>query len=219
MLIQYPFPHLILEGQKVPTDWPVADHLDWVIYDSALERKRAFNKWTQIPRDCQQILSHLMLLPVGEMLGIKDLLVPDITLHGAGCHEMQAGDHLDLHLDCDRHVHFPGWQRRVNGILFVSDWQEDWGGELEFYQPNSSQPAVSILPARGKLVLFATGDESQHRVNKLRCPAEVSRRTLTVYWWGKAEGPLRRPRALFIPTPNEQPDPEKDQLRRLRAGV
>ena len=214
---RHPF-HYAVHHLDTTTEWPAADSPAWIKYDSVLERKRACNDWKAIPVGCRQLLSRMMTLPVADMLDSLDLLIPDATLHGAGCHEMTTGDYLDLHLDCDRHPVL-GWQRRANSILFLDDWNWNWNGRLEFYEPGFSHPAVSILPSAGKLVLFATHDKSLHRVSPLTCPVGQLRRTLVVNWWSESEGPGQRPRALFLPLPGEQPDLEKDKLRRLRAGV
>lgn len=217
-----PFPHLIVDGlfnsgiiKEASKSWP-SNNPHWIVYDNPLESKRALNYWTAFPSSIWCLLRGMMDLPIVSLTGITEPLTSDPGLWGAGLHEMKSGDHLDLHLDCELHPRL-NWQRRANMLLYLSEWQPEWGGELELWEPGAKNPAISIVPHAGRLVLFCSGKDSLHRVNTVKCPPDKRRQSIALYWWSRPSGPSdSRLRALFIPMPDED-DSAKDILRRKRA--
>lgn len=215
-----PFRHLIVDDAfpadvvaEASASWPRPDAPGWVIYASALERKRTLNVWSSLALAQRLLLVELYGLKAEDLLGLEENLTPDIMLWGAGLHAMVRGDFLSTHLDSDRHPH-QALMRRVNALLFVSPvWREEWGGHLELWPPALDRPAVRVLPAPGRLVLFEAGDQSFHSVAPVTCPPEVTRQSLAVYFFGAS----KRPRALFVGTANELPDPARDTLRAERS--
>lgn len=200
---------------KAAAEWPGPDWPHWLRYDTPLERKRACNDWRAIPAACSELLQRLLCLQPKQFLpGI--LASSDVGLYGAGMHDMGNGDHLDVHLDADRHP-LTGMERRVNAILFLSAWERPWGGALELWADDMHTCQVRVWPAAGRLVVFETSDASYHGVEPIRCPPHIRRRSLAVYWWGVPRSPSKRPRALFVPRPGEPDDPLKVALRAERA--
>lgn len=191
-------PHCVIDGafdaelvRAADQSWPGAD-APWVRYQTDLERKSALHQWEHIPQSCAELLGQMALLPVERWLGVPG--VPDLSLYGAGLHEMGRGGRLAMHLDADRHARL-GLSRRINAILFVGDWRPDWGGALVLA---TNEPPLEILPAFNRLVLFATDDKSLHGVPQpLACPPGVSRRSVALYFWGPAGEATQRPRAEF----------------------
>ena len=56
-----------------------------------------------------------------------------------------AGDHQFIHTD--------GYE--WTALFFLTDrWLEDWGGELTMYGDSPFEPAISLLPRPGRLVVF-----------------------------------------------------------------
>lgn len=176
--------------------------------------------WSAIPEPCQRLLGQMSVLPIHQHLIDSSLLraVPDLMLWGAGLHCMGPGDHLDIHLDADRHPRL-GLERRANAILFLDDWPDEWGGHLEFWREDLTGPAVRIKPITGRMVLFETSDQSYHGIPQpIHCPEGVLRKTLALYWWSAPRGLSKRPRAQFVRTAREPWDAAKEQLRRERAA-
>lgn len=177
--------------------WPASDWPGWhAVYQSQQQRKRACNRWEDMPAPCRQLLSEMMFLdPAAFALG---LLVPDTGLWGGGMQEMGAGDVLGLHLDADTHA-LSGMHRAVNAILFLTpDWREEWGGNLELWSEDKSRRVASIAPVFNRLVLFAATDTSWHGIPQpLACPADAKRKTLACWWYGPPQGKARRQRAAF----------------------
>lgn len=211
-----PFRHLVIDNFGHTDAWPERSDC-WVSYRSELECKWALNDWSVMPDEVRRLLASLLLLPASNFLGLGEQLIPDLGLWGAGLHEMGPGGFLSLHLDSDIH-RWTGLERRVNAVLFLSEWAPDWGGELEFWCEEKRTPAVSILPAKGRLVLFEVSDRSYHRVNTVCCPINHTRRSLAAFWYGKPLPDTKRPRALFLPIPGEASDPIIEQLRTQRAA-
>lgn len=195
-------------------DWPTAA-APWVLYKSILESKHTLHEWQHMPHSIRATLAEMLLLPAAWLLRLTGSIVPDASLWGAGCHQMNTGDHLSLHMDSSHH-RWSGLERRANAILFLSPWQRGWGGQLRLYQ-DDRRGFTQINPEPGKLVLFESG--MPHCVMPVTCPIGYSRRSLAVYFWGESVGTVQRPRALFLPMPGEEHDPVKDQLRRERATV
>ncbi len=179
--------------RQVAAEWP-NDAAPWVQYDTADQHKRTLgcrrdagrqvlSDWPAIPAACQKLLARLLVLDVGVLLCIEGRLVPDTLLWGAGLCEMRTGDYLGEHLDADRHP-LTGLERRANGILFLTG---GCGGPLLL-------GGKAIMPEPGRLVLFATDEESWHSVPG---PITAPRRSLAVYWWGQPRGAAKRTRAQF----------------------
>lgn len=225
-MVTVPFRHLVLDGYfpqemvRAAADcWPAVGGPGWVRYDSPLEDKWAYNRNELLPEPLRVLLGAMMVLPVQEWLGLNSpTLIPDASLYGGGLHVIPSGGHLDVHLDANVHRVY-GWERRANAILFLtSDWQRDWGGQLELWPTKLTSPAVRIDPAFGRLVVFETGNLSYHGVpNPIRCPANTERRSLAVYWWSAFRGVGDRARAKFVRTVGEPVNPSKEQLRQQRS--
>lgn len=141
----------------------------------------------------------------------------DTTRHGAGLHHMPIGGFLDPHLDCDVHP-FTGHRRAQNAILFLDDFQPDWGGDLHLYDADLSGRADRITPRAGRLVVFECHDESFHGVPGPIC-GPIPRRSLAVYWWQPVAWQAKRPRAQFVALANEIHNPEKDAWRIARSAA
>lgn len=199
--------------RKAAHSWPGRDWPHWFRYDTPLERKSTCNDWKQMPEACRQVL--VRMLTVHSRPG----LIPDVSLYGAGMHSMYSGDHLDRHLDSDRHPVF-GLERRLNAILFLSEeWEKEWGGYLEFWTPDLKERLAAVRPHFNRLVFFETSDTSVHGIPApIACPPEACRKTLAVYWyaWPHAPGKGKRPRARYLGTDD---DPTLEELRRERAGL
>lgn len=207
----YPFRHWILDdlaGLRLPplrdaaAAFPSPDWPHWLRYDSAVERKRACEDLAAMPAELARLV-RAMQSPVfvewlRRLTRIGDLQA-DPTLRGGGLHASGRGDFLDVHLDYQIHptLHL---ERRLNAILFLSDWQA-WGGELELWSADAREKAVAIAPRFGRLVLFECSDLSYHGCPEpITCPADVVRKSVAVYYLSPPRG---RRRALFVPRRRE----------------
>lgn len=189
--------------------WPASDWPGWLVYDTALEKKRTCRDWATMPDPLRAILCEVAMFvprPSG--------MVPDMTLWGAGMCEMREGDFLSLHLDHDRHPHL-SLTRHLNAIVFLGDCE---GGELELWDAGRTAPTVRVSAVAGRLVTFTTTETSYHAVAPVRGKAVRRGLSLNFYGWPqRTVEEARRPRAQFVAAAGEPPDLERDRLRAERA--
>lgn len=85
----------------------------------------------------------------------------------------------------DRHVDFGAVEEgvvHVNALLYVHDaWEDAWGGELLMHGDNNSGHVQRYMPIPNRLVVFVSDERSFHEVAKVRCPADVFRRSVMTY--------------------------------------
>lgn len=165
--------------------WPAPDWGGWhARYQADHQKKRACNRWEDIPAPLRTILSELLFLKV-DSLGLGDLIA-DTGLWGGGLHDMGTDDVLGLHLDADTHA-LSGMRRVLNAILFLTpEWQEKWGGHFELWDEDRQRPTLRIAPVFNRLLLFATSSQTWHGVpTPLCCPPDVRRKTLAVWWYAR----------------------------------
>lgn len=179
--------------------WPAPDWPGWhAVYASEHQRKRACNRWEDMPEPCRRLLGEMLFLDVSAFADSP--LIPDMGLWGGGMQDMGGGEWLSKHLDADHHK-LSGLSRRLNAILFISpEWQESWGGELELYNAEGKRSLVTIAPSPGRLMLFACGDDTWHAVRLLTPSGGVRRMTLACWWYGRPQQ-RSRDRAQFAHCP------------------
>jgi len=128
--------------------------------------------------------------------GLDDLFF-DESLRGGGLQKSKNGAFLRLHLDNN-------WNPKIecypiiNVILFLSDWCENYGGELELW--NKNQKIKSIPPKLNTLVVRKNSPESYHGFpHPLKCPEEYSRLALVFFYYTKQIEPdQKRSSALWL---------------------
>lgn len=196
-----PFPHVIFDGifpaelfADVNTQWPAPDWPGWVHYGAAGHSKCASDLREPIPEAAGRILHHLASLPWDCWLDLRGM-APDLGLWGAGLHEMRPGECVGPHLDANTHPRL-GLKRLATAILYVHEcWEDAWGGELVLGQGTDTR---QIASAPGRLVGFANSEESVHEVRKVCCPVGVTRRSLTLFFYGGGAHGTIRHRAFFM---------------------
>jgi len=226
-----PFPYFVFDSfldqehiAKLVKDFPSYDDSRWFRYDNPLERKRAIRDWGSFPPDTYAFLHYLcspdFVTEICRITGEKNI-VPDMGLHGAGWHMQQRGDHLNVHLDYSMHP-LLGLQRKFNLIVYLSDWQSDWGGDLELWHGDQHRPKemrAKIQPRAGRAVLFDTTKNSWHGYfDPLVCPENVYRRSIAMYYLtSPGRDTDQRNRALYAPSPQQANDTAIQELIQSRA--
>ena len=84
-----------------------------------------------------------------------DNLIPDPYFIGGGIHLSGPGDFLKIHADFNWHHKLQAY-RRVNALLYLpEEWDESWGGALEFWDREMTRAVdhglPEVQPARGVL--------------------------------------------------------------------
>lgn len=144
--------------------------------------------WKQVD---EFIKSPEFLSWLSKATGINDLLY-DPHYFGGGTHENRHGQELDVHVDFNRHP-VTGWHRRLNLIVYLNDdWQDDWGGAIEFHKDPRNEQSNDIKvvkPALNRAVIFETTYWSWHGFERIELPpAEQdarSRKSLALYFYTK----------------------------------
>lgn len=212
-----PFPHLVLDGYASPAElagvaatWPGDDWPGWVRYDPRIEGKRASDLATPLPVACAALLARMAAERLGWSLGMAGA-VADLSLHGGGLHEMQAGDSLGLHLDADTHPRL-GLARAWSAVLYL-DYAAPAGGELLLCD-DRRQVVERVAPTPGRLVAFDCRD-GWHAVAECR----ARRRSLALFGYLPLPAGGGRPRARFAPWPgvSDGLDPLRDSRARKAA--
>lgn len=221
-----PFPYLVLDGfapehallaVSVAFDSVLPDA--WVRYDGLDERgKAACNRVEAMPHACRDFIAALCshtAAKICEWVTGMDGLKPDHTLYGGGLHVTERGGFLGVHLDNERHPQ-TGFARRLNLIVYCTEgWQGEWGGHLELWDRACTRPVKKIAPLWNRAVLFETSAHSFHGHSEpLRCPAEVRRKSVAVYYWSEP-----RARARFFARADEPHDAAKEAARIARSRI
>lgn len=133
---------------------------------------------------------HVFLDFLEKLTGIKGLIA-DPHFFGGAFHQILPGGKLDIHADFNRDERRQ-LDRRINVLLYLNpDWQDDWGGHLELWQPDMSACAHKIAPLLNRCVIFNTTDSSYHgHPEPLACPPERTRNSLAFYYYtnGRDDG-------------------------------
>ena len=125
---------------------------------------------------------------MGRLTGIDDLLY-DPEYVGGGTHENLSGQDLDAHVDFNFHPN-THWHRRLNLIVFLNpEWRAEWGGVLELHRNPALGPESDeirgIVPVANRCAIFETTEHSWHGFRRIEAPADISRRSVAVYFYTK----------------------------------
>jgi len=131
-----------------------------------------------------QFYSATFLRFLEKLTGIEYIL-PEPTYNGCGLHSTGPGGRLLVHTDTNRHPNENKMHQIMNLILFVNpDWQEEYGGHLEFWNHDGTVCEKKILPILNRLVIFETGTDTFHgHPRPLTCPPDRRRNSLALYYY------------------------------------
>ena len=199
----HPFPYITYDGlfpqemietthrqfRQLPDDYWEKNN------DQGIEVKWR-SKWRSeysIPEPAREIVrflnSGIFLKELSRLTGIPNL-IPDPYYTGGGFNLIQRGGYLDVHADGNWHdamrVH-----RRLNLLLYLnSEWDDAWGGALNFYDEKAEKVEASIFPHGNRMVVFETHDYSYHgHPEPVQCPDGVGRTSIILYYYTTAPRP------------------------------
>lgn len=197
-----PFPNIVIDGaiderilEKVRRTFPTLSEMSTQFHGHH-EVKSAENNWHRIPSPIRSLLADLnsdsFIDALEELSGIKGLIA-DTRLIGGGLHQIGRGGKLDVHADFN-YYEATRLHRRLNVLLYLNrGWKPDWGGQLELWPDDFSYCRRSIDPTFNRMVVFATTSTSFHGHPKpLTCPANVTRKSLALYYYTAYPGPDAR---------------------------
>jgi hypothetical protein len=195
-----PFQHLVLDDfidaavlDRIAQNLPAAGSAEMI----RTENHRLKRTWHPNLSQCAttrnlfaELNSQAFLAFLAEATGLP-FLIPDPYYDGSGLHEVLPGGRLGIHADFNMHsgmkVH-----RRINLLIYLNhDWQDAYGGHLEFWDRKMKARVAAIAPVFGRAVIFATNLDAFHgHPDPLACPSTTSRRSLSQYYFSSPERSL-----------------------------
>jgi Rps23 Pro-64 3,4-dihydroxylase Tpa1-like proline 4-hydroxylase len=215
-----PFPHVVVDGlfpqeavDDVLEEFPEPSaRSDWIrLFDETSAKLAMSHDWTMGPSTrhlLNQFNSAAFVNFLERLSGIKGL-IPDPHYGGGGLHQMERGGYLKVHADFNRHGSL-GLDRRLNVLLYLNrDWDDAWGGQLEFWDTTMTSCVQRISPIFNRMVVFATTDRSYHGLpDPVQCPPSLTRRSLAIYYYTNGRPEHERSRAhssLYQRRPGQDP--------------
>ncbi|WP_052481166.1 2OG-Fe(II) oxygenase [Gilvimarinus agarilyticus] len=198
-----PFSHLVIDHffepdfcQSLLDEFPIFDDDKARNENGTIGRKAVHTELCNIGNQYQKldemIRSDAFLDWISQATGIPDLIY-DPDYYGGGTHENCHGQDLDPHVDFNRHP-VTNYHRRLNLIVYLNkEWQDEWGGLIEFHQDPRKSPEINeitkVAPLFNRCVIFATHDHSWHGFERINLPEgdsdEHSRKSIALYFYSK----------------------------------
>jgi hypothetical protein len=204
-------------------------------YDNPFEQKYTLRDKYNYPKNLQLLLNYLTSEEFVQKLSVfvGHNLINDPNRNFWGVHKYERGDYLDIHVDAGIHPENKLKKQVTLGIYLSYNWKEECGCELEIWSGDSSADpnakiydcVKKIAPMFNRLILFSCDDNSWHGnpnpvlySNVNICENDARRIFVTLsYLSDNKDFKNNRPKAFFVPRPNDLFDKEKDKLRILRA--
>jgi hypothetical protein len=199
-----PFPHVVLDEVLAPglyaqaaRDFPAVTDESWTNYFHLNEKKFGNSRPDTWPSSLQLVARALtgsrFVTFLEHLTGIDDLLA-DRAMDGGGLHQTPRGGYLNIHADFTTHHAVANWQRRVNVLVYFNEsWQQEWGGDLEFWAGDMSRAVVRVSPIGNRMVIFTTNERSFHgHPEPLECPEGEARKSMALYYFTAESRPSVR---------------------------
>jgi hypothetical protein len=181
-------------ARAVARDFPSPAAPGWTYYKHQNENKLGMTQRSMFPGVLGKVVDELnspeFVGWLSNLTGISGL-VADPVLDGGGLHQAGRGGFLNLHTDFTAHHYQQNWRRRLNLIVYLTpNWQDEWGGALEFWN-SASKCRVARYPSLfNHAVIFNTDDRSLHGFpDPLTCPENIARNSLALYYYTVEDKP------------------------------
>jgi len=187
-----PYPHAIFDDffpvevlDEVLANFPKPGQVSWQVFDNNNEKKLAFRQAESLPTPIREFLyflnAHPMLQFLEKVTSIPGL-IPDPSFAGGGCHQIEPGGKLKVHVDFNK-LTSVNLDRRLNLLVYLNkDWQEEYGGHFELWDAESKGCVTKVLPIFNRAVVFSTNETSYHgHPHPLTCPPDRTRKSIAIY--------------------------------------
>lgn len=134
-----------------------------------------------------------------EQLTGLNKLIPDPHLIGAGLMKFGNQGCIKLHTDFNWNDQL-NLNRALSMILYLSDdWDESWGGSLEFWSLDRQNCLHKVEPKCNKLLLWNYDEQFLHgHSNQITCPPGKYRIGLRLFYFTSNATPINPPhRSLY----------------------
>lgn len=178
--------------RQIVGQWPTDG---WSTHNHKNSKKRAIATLAQMPQVARRFLMSLNNQATIDYLSNEfgRKLIPDpwITtqgvMFGGGLHDIQKGGFLNSHVDYN--LHPTGVYRRLNLLLYLNNWKEGDGGELEIGDEK-------IAPYFNRCVVFETTEDSWHG-HPNPWNSDESRKSLAVYYYSADGEPVKAHSTIY----------------------
>jgi Rps23 Pro-64 3,4-dihydroxylase Tpa1-like proline 4-hydroxylase len=159
---------------------------DWTVFSNGTSYRKECRNFTSTPRIQSMAYSFqgsVFLKWIEQLTGIEKL-VGDPHYRGGGITRVSSGNSLGLHNDFNWNEQLR-LTRRVNIILYMnSEWNDNWGGELEFWDFDKTKCLVKIAPRPNRLAIWNYDERLIHgHPNPLTCPENVARQNFIQFYY------------------------------------
>lgn len=199
-----PFPHIVIDEFLEPErmaraagEFDSTESPEWIRYVHFNEKKFSnpdVDTWGPTLQSLARTLNSPRFVEMlGKLTGIENLIADD-GMEGGGLHQSLRGGFLNVHADFTVHPLHPTWRRRVNLLLYFNEaWPAEYGGALELWSTDMSHRVTDVAPIANRAVIFNTEQDSFHgHPEPLRCPPDISRRSLALYYFTLETDPVVR---------------------------
>jgi Rps23 Pro-64 3,4-dihydroxylase Tpa1-like proline 4-hydroxylase len=189
-----PFPHIVIDKflpesilEQILREFPQPGKIHWKQFETTTEKKLASTSELQMGEATRLLLYQLnsstFINFLENLTGISGV-IPDPHFVGGGLHQIERGGYLKIHADFNHHRKL-NLDRRLNLLIYLNkDWQEEYGGHFEMWNPEMTRCEQKILPLFNRCVIFNTTDVSYHgHPNPLNCPEGRTRKSLALYYY------------------------------------
>ena len=194
-----PYPHIVIDDflppavlDQVLAEFPSPGQVKWQTFDNANEKKLAFRQAESLPTPVRELLyflnSHPVLQFLERLTGISGL-IPDPSFTGGGCHQIERGGKLQVHVDFNK-LQAVNLDRRLNLLIYLNkDWREEYGGHFELWDAAGQSCVKRVLPVFNRCVVFSTTETSYHgHPHPLDCPEGRTRKSIALYYYTNGRG-------------------------------
>ncbi len=162
------------------------DNLDCRKFNRNGSYMEEYNNLSKMPKAenvVAQLHSQSFMKWLTSITGISNL-IPDPYLIGAGYSKSFRGDSLKNHVDFNWNDSLKLY-RILTLILYINeDWQEDWGGHLEFTDFQNNQLLNKIFVKWNRAAIWKHHENCFHGYPEpITCPENQARKTLRLFYY------------------------------------
>ena len=209
-----PFPHIIIDNfltnecaEKIIDNFKLNKH--WINYSFVNNfKKYGLTDKNHMNKICNELFQELnsneFVSTLSKITGFKNIFL-DLTLDRAGLHQIFDGGSLNIHTEHHSHTVEKTWRRVLNIMIYLNkNWIDKYNGDLEFWNEKIKYKVKSIPPIFNRCVIFQTDDKSFHgHPTKLNLPPDMSRKSITGYYFVDEEKVLELIPTRYVARPND----------------
>ena len=120
-------------------------------------------------------------------------LVADINFTAGGISSVGNGGFLKIHADPNWNPQVKLFMRIIIIVYLNSDWKDEWGGHLEFWNQDMTACEKKIKPVINNMIIFSNNDRNYHgHPDPLKVPENTRRNNLIMYYYSPIENNFNR---------------------------